>query len=168
MPRLVQFGDLTREHFAEHPVWVHCHVVDYDEPWYDETDEETFRPWGGELPVDPADGIFLVRASFLTADGTRLSGFVTPTPEDSSGDAALGTIQPQMFLPSGERVAFWLGMFGKPTKAAEALYAALRKTAADVFPVQFVADALLARRTVSGAVEGFYIVPDGSTVKVIR
>jgi hypothetical protein len=27
-----------------HPVWVSCHSVDYDEPWYDGTNEETFRP----------------------------------------------------------------------------------------------------------------------------
>ena len=40
--------------FATHPVWVSCHSVDYDEPWYDGTDEETFRPWLSEIPVADA------------------------------------------------------------------------------------------------------------------
>jgi len=50
---LKQAGDLVAANFEAHPVWVSCHVVDYDEPWYDDTDEETFRPWLGALPLDP-------------------------------------------------------------------------------------------------------------------
>jgi hypothetical protein len=48
-PELRQFGSLTAEDFERIPVWLACHVADYDEPWYDETDEETFRPWSGDL-----------------------------------------------------------------------------------------------------------------------
>jgi hypothetical protein len=47
-PILKQFAALTIEDFAQCPVWIACHVADYDEPWYDDTDEETFRPYGGE------------------------------------------------------------------------------------------------------------------------
>lgn len=46
-PELKQFGDLTHEDFDRHPVWIGCHVADYDELWYEDTDEETFRPWTG-------------------------------------------------------------------------------------------------------------------------
>lgn len=53
-PLLRQFGDLTPADFKAHPVWVNCHVIDYDESWYEETDEETFRPWLKSTPVDPA------------------------------------------------------------------------------------------------------------------
>jgi hypothetical protein len=44
VPILSQFGDLTSEDFDRDPVWVGCHTVDADEPWIDDTDEETFRP----------------------------------------------------------------------------------------------------------------------------
>lgn len=49
--------------------------MDYDEPWYDQTNEETFRPWTGSLPVSPAEGMLLVRAVFECADGSRHPGF---------------------------------------------------------------------------------------------
>jgi hypothetical protein len=68
---------LTADDFERLPIWLHCHVVDYDEPWYEETDEETFRPWTGPLPVAP-ESHFLVRADFTAADGSRFVGFLTP------------------------------------------------------------------------------------------
>jgi len=34
-PLLRQFGDFTPADFEAHPVWVNCHVIDYDEPWYE-------------------------------------------------------------------------------------------------------------------------------------
>src|SRR5260221_9118267 len=40
-PLLKQAYDLIPDDLAHHPVWVSCHVVDYDEPWYEETDEAT-------------------------------------------------------------------------------------------------------------------------------
>ena len=47
-PVLKQFGDLTPGDFAKHSVWASVHTLDYDESWYDDTDEEIFRPWIGE------------------------------------------------------------------------------------------------------------------------
>ena len=63
-PELKQFSDLTPSDFERHPIWVDCHVVDYDEPWYDDTDEETYRPWAGPLPVEIGSSV-LVRADFV-------------------------------------------------------------------------------------------------------
>jgi hypothetical protein len=62
-PELKQFGDLTPADFERHPVWIACHWEDEGEPWYDETDEATFRPWTGALPAAPSEGMFLVRGS---------------------------------------------------------------------------------------------------------
>ena len=42
-PGLKQFGELVPADFERHPVWIGCHVADYEEPWYEETDEETFE-----------------------------------------------------------------------------------------------------------------------------
>ena len=76
-PILKQFGDLTPADFKQYPIWVSVHSLGYGEEWYDETDEETFRPWLGERPVG-AQEMFLVSARFTFADGTEYDGFVTP------------------------------------------------------------------------------------------
>ena len=74
-------------------MWVGCHTLDYDEPWYENTDEETFRPWTGKLPADASAGMLLVKATLELHDGSRHPGFVTPALKE--GD--LGTQQPQIF-----------------------------------------------------------------------
>jgi hypothetical protein len=62
-PELKQFGDLVEADFRRHPVWIQCHIVDYDEPWHDETDDlgsmqphlfvggTLFGFWGGGFGV---------------------------------------------------------------------------------------------------------------------
>lgn len=155
-PLLRQFGDLTPADFETHPVWVNCHVIDYDEPWYEETDEETFRPWLKSSPVDPAETIFLVRASLRLADGTMLSGFITPQATHmNEGKPDLGLIQPELFLPSGKRFSFWFGVMAPPRALMAELYASLGKTEDQVFPLAFTADETLAAGIVSGSVPGF-------------
>jgi len=105
--------------FEHHPVWVSCHVFDYDEPWYDDTDEETFRPWLEPLPVDPSKTTFLARASFRLADGREFGGFVTP-----SSSLDLGLQQPSIDV-GGRFFAFWGGMPGVSSEEREAFYRAV-------------------------------------------
>lgn len=152
-PVLKQFGDLGPSDFEQYPVWVNCHVIDYDEPWYIDTDEETFRPWDGALPVDPADTMFLVSAAFTLADGTVWPGFLTP--QVPSGDPDLGTLQPCVFAPSGEQITFWFGGFDVPAAYIGHVYAMLGKSAAAVFPLTFQARPNLARGMCSGTIPGF-------------
>lgn len=166
MPTLVQFAALTPAHFESSPIWASCHSFDHDEPWYDETNEETFRPWTGAVPVDPADGMFLVRAQGKLSDGTVLPGFLTPTAPDVTGEQALGLLQPQLFLPSGQCLGFWLGMFGDPAAASSALYGALGKPAASIFPIQVTAERGLCADQESVEIRGFYTTPDGESVQV--
>jgi hypothetical protein len=104
-PELKQFGDLARADFSRYPVWIACHTADYGEPWYEETDEETFRPWTGALPVSPSEGMLLVRATLELRDASRHPGFVTPAFKKD-----LGALQPQIFV-GDRRFGFWGGMF---------------------------------------------------------
>jgi hypothetical protein len=156
MPQLVQFGDLTPAHFMQHPVWAHVGTQDYDQPWYEEADEETFRPWTGSVPIDAEVGMFLVSARLVLADGTTASGFVTPQPASAGPHAELGTIQPQLFLPSGTREAFWDGMLPREATDRAAFYARIGKPATAVFPIRFAADQGLANGIQQGVIEGFY------------
>src|SRR6266481_7973753 len=123
-PELKQFGNLTSEDFERCAVWIGCHTFDYDEPWYDDTDEETFRPWDSDLPVDASQGMLLVRATIELRDGSRHSGFTTPAL--NRGD--LGTQQPQIFA-GDSRFGFWGGVIGVPVEERQALYAALERKA---------------------------------------
>jgi hypothetical protein len=45
---LKQFAALTIEDFAQYPVWIACHVADYDEPWYDDTDDPGLSQRGAQ------------------------------------------------------------------------------------------------------------------------
>lgn len=150
-PLLKQAGDLTGEDFQAHAVWVHCHVVDYDEPWHEETDEETFRPWDGALPVDPSHAIFLLRATIVFNDGSRHPGFLTPAEQPDD----FGTLQPCVFV-GNQCFGFWGGMPGVPEERRTAFYRATGRTAADVFPVRAAADPSLARGEVTATLSGFY------------
>ena len=152
-PILKQFGDLSAGDFGKYPVWVSVHGLDSDESWYDDTDEETFRPWTGKLPVLPEDGMFLVRAKFTLAEGRVLDGFVTPQIGAKTLD--LGIIQPQLFLPSGTRNDFWDGMFKRDTESRKAIYTELGKDPKAIFPIQFAAEKGLAKGHVTGSVPGF-------------
>ena len=161
-PALKQFGELTLNDFERHPVWVSCHVIDNDEPWYEETDEETFRPWIGSLPVDPAETMFLVRAEFQTANGRRLEGFLTPGEDEN-----LGQIQPQVFIGS-RRFGFWGGMRGVPAAERVSFYEALEARSEDVFPISFSASSGLASGVITGSLGGFYRRPDFKVAAVME
>jgi hypothetical protein len=126
-PNLKQFGQLMPDDVVTHPVRVACHSVDYDEPWYDDTDEETFRPWLSEIPVS-ADEMYLVACEFTMADGSCHQGFATPSFEPDD----MRLFQPQIFSPSGKRYAFWLGMFPRQEKIT-GLYTHFAKGPSSVF-----------------------------------
>lgn len=157
-PLLRQFGDLTANDFVSHPVWIACHSADYDEPWFEETDEETFRPWIGALPVAPEEGMLLVRSRMTLADGRSFPGFITPQHADEP--LHLGAIQPQLFLPSGARTDFWDGMFKRTDDRRRLVYAELGDSPNAIFPIQFCAADDLATGHVSGEIPGFMCCPN--------
>lgn len=162
-PIIKQFGDLAPNDFSQHPVWASCHTLDYGEPWYDETDEESFRPWTGALPVGPEEGMLLVRATFKLSDGRPGAGFVTPQHQQDSTD--LGVMQPILFLASGESVSFWHGIRQQSEKERSLLYQHFGTDRKRIFPIAFAAENGLATGRVSGVIPGFCWCPK-DTVEV--
>ena len=129
-PELKQFGDLTPDDFDRHPVWIACHGEDEGEPWY-ETQTRNLPAWTGPLPVDPSEGMLLVRAKLQLQDGSVYGGIVTPAFKE--GD--LGAIQPQMFVGDAS-FGFWGGMFGVRSEQKAAFYAAIGKAPNVIFPIR--------------------------------
>lgn len=152
-PLIKQFGELGPNDFKQHPVWASCHSFDYGQPWYDDTDEESFRPWTGELPIGPEEGMLLVSATFQMADGRSAKGFMTP--QHIEDEADLGTTQPHMFLTSGEVASFWDGIKQQPANVRSRLYQCLGSDPKRIFPISFAADEGLATGRVSGVIPGF-------------
>ena len=150
-PELKQIDDLSSADFERHPVWIACHTEDFAEPWFNETDEETFRPWTGVLPVGPSDGMLLVRATFELHDGSRHDGFLTL----ASKEGDLGTLQPHLFV-SGKSFGFWGGMAGVRANERTAFYGALGKAQEAIFPIRFSTDPDLATGVAAGQIDGFY------------
>src|SRR4051794_41167183 len=138
-PVLRQYGVLRPQDFEAHRVWMCVHGVDLDEPWYDDADELTYRPWTGPLPhpsEDRGGPMVVARITFRLADGTLWPGFATPpfTPDGPAG-IHLSYTQPQIFLPDGGFLgSFWYG--GREVSAAERerFYSQLRKSPNEVFP----------------------------------
>jgi hypothetical protein len=150
-PELKQFGDLSPADFERYPVWIACHTEDFAEPWFNETDEETFRPWTGPLPVSPSDGMLLVRARFELHDGSHHDGFLTP----AFGEGEIGTLHPHLFV-GDKSFGFWGGIFGLSAERRSAFYKALGKGPEAIFPIRFSADLNLAIGVVTGRIDGFY------------
>ena len=166
-PELKQFGTLTQADFERFPVWANVHSLDYDESWYDQTDEESFRPWSGKLPVDPSLGMFLVRSHISFADGMKLAGFITPA--IGSGEVTendLSLVQPHLFSEGGTLITFWGGMFGFSDEAKKATYDLLGRSASQIFPIRFRAENGVTKGKQAGEIRGFYRLVDFKSQKI--
>ena len=166
-PELKQFGTLTQADFERFPVWVNVHTLDYDESWYDETDEETFRPWTGELPIDPSLGMFLVRSQVIFTDGTTFIGFITPAIGTGEvTDSELGSVQPYLFSNNETLVTFWGGMYGFTDEVKKKTYDLLARTSSQIFPIRFRAEDGLTKGKQAGEIRGFCKMADFKSRKV--
>jgi len=142
-----QVYELTVEDFDQHPVWEFA----LDEEGEEGQDEATVRPQSVAGPVDPAEGMVVVKASFMLADGTSMTGYVTPPSPSSDG---LGTIQPQIITQQGQ-VSFWCGAFKPTSEVLAQNYGRLGRTADKIFPVRFTSEVEVVGGRVTGILNGF-------------
>ena len=149
--------ELTPSDLSAWPVWEFA----LDEEGEPGQDEATVRPYSFSGSLDPADGMFIVAATFWLADGTIEHGFLTPAPV---GGDNLGTIQPQILTERGQ-VGFWLGCCPPDTKRA---YEILGREAAFIFPVRFESAVPLAGPKVTGILLGFYCLESSFKNRTIR
>ncbi|QFZ91813.2 hypothetical protein [Synechococcus elongatus] len=154
-----QVYELTADDLDQHTVWEFA----LDEEGEEGQDEATVRPYEGNQPLNPTDGMFIVCAHFLLADGTRMQGYLTPPVQ---GDSSLGTLQQTIFKIEG-RVSFWFGMLTPEPKQLAEIYACLGKLSSqEVFPIQLESDVELTCGSVAGQLPGFLILEEFATIKI--
>ncbi|HYN10338.1 MAG TPA: hypothetical protein VES67_23325 [Vicinamibacterales bacterium] len=141
---------LDLEDFILSPVWEFA----LDEEGEPDQDETTVRPYS-RPGAPPVDGMFVVRARFQLADGTTMSGYLTPPVQ---GDDGLGTLQPIILTPDGQ-VAFWHGMRAPTPDEIGESYRRLGKSSPDqVFPIRFESEVEIVGGPVRGELPGFLVL----------
>jgi len=103
--------------------------------------------------------MFVVRAVFTLADGSKMQGYVTPP---GRGDANIGNLQPIIVTGRGQ-IHFWCGTAVPSAKRLAQSYESFGKDAKHVFPVQFESDVELAGGPLRGSVPGFLVLEDFQT-----
>jgi hypothetical protein len=153
-----QVYELTPEDLVLHSAWEFA----LDEEGEEGQDEATVRPCQPNGPLNPSDGMFIVRARLVLADGTRMRGYLTPPVQ---GDSDLGTLQPAIVVDGGQ-VSFWCGMFAPEPAQVVASYTLLGKSqASEVFPLKFESDVELVGGPVAGELPGFLVLEDFKTMR---
>ncbi len=152
-----QVYELTLDDLRKFPVW----EFRLDQEGEGGRDECTVQPYTAPGPLDPAECMFVVRAVFILADGSRMQGYLTPP---ARGDADIGTLQPIIVTDRGQ-VRFWCGITAPDLKRLTRSYDRLGKDARHVFPVQFESDVKLVGGPIRGSVQGFLVLEDFQTRK---
>jgi hypothetical protein len=138
---------LTLEDLRVHPVWEFA----LDEEGREGQNEATVRPVPSAAPVDPTTGTYVVLAEFLLADGSLMSGYVTPPLNRAAGIRA---VHPTIVTARGQ-VTFWLGLTYPDAKLRTESYGILGKSAAEVFPLTYRSAVEIAGGPVTGVIDGF-------------
>jgi hypothetical protein len=142
-----QVYELTLHDLSTFPVW----EFRLDEEPEDSQDESRVQPCIVSGPLDPAGRMFVVRAVFFLADGSRMRGYLTPP---GRGDAGVGTLQPIIVTDRGQ-LRVWCGTAVPDPKRLARSYELLGKDAKRVFPLRFESEVELADGPVRGNVPGF-------------
>jgi hypothetical protein len=186
-PLLRDISVLTPFDFQNHPVWVCVHGRDQDEPWYEQTNDQTYRPWTGALPYiprSPFDAV-LVAATFELTDGRIYRGSFNPVAENwdeplpprklrdgsftkplqwsarrgGSPLSILALHRPAIFI-DGKLYGFnWLRDDEQRREHIQSFYAAIGKPPAAVFPIRFHCDRNLFQGITAGQLDGFFAFP---------
>jgi len=151
-----QVFQLTGADLNTFPAWEFA----LDEVGFEGQDEATVRPYL-KIPVDPGDGMLVVRAKFWLADGTHATGIVSPPPPMLAGD--ISNHQPAMITERGH-VGFYFGIFAPTAAQIGELLGTLGKSAAEVFPLRYEADVDIVGGRVAGVVPGFCYMKRGKSL----
>ncbi len=154
-PAQKQVYELTLDDLSACPVWEFRLDVD-GAPGQNEA---TVQPWIAHGALDPAERMFVVRAVFILADGSRMNGYLTPPVRGREG---IDNLQPIIVTARGQ-VRLWCGTNAPDSNRLARSYALLGRDARRVFPLRFESDVPLISGPVRGSVPGFLVMEDFQT-----
>ena len=140
-----QVYELSLSDLKQFPVWKFA----LDEEGEEGQDEATVRPFECTGPLDPRDGMFVVRAEFSLADGAKMQGYLSPALQDE-----LGFFQPTIITEKGQ-VGFWSGIMQPSQEAIASYYTSIGKSLEQVFPLAFTSKVDVNGGSIKGIVNGF-------------
>ncbi len=145
-----QVYDLKISDIEQCPVWEFA----LDEEGIEGQDEATVRPRPDLKEITEFTGQLVVRAEFISADGTAFIGYITP-----SDTVDLGYVHP-IIIARTKQIAFWNGIIKPEAAELKENYKALKKNAKQMFPLKFRATVPFKGGTNSGTVPGFLYLSD--------
>jgi hypothetical protein len=154
-PDRKQVYELSLDDLAAFPVW----EFRLDADGVSGQDEASVQPFAVAGPLDPTERMFVVRAVFTLADGTKMTGYLTPPVKGRDG---IGHLQPIIVTARGQ-VRFWCGTTVPDAKRLAQSYALLGKDSKRVFPLRFESDVPLRGGPARGSVPGFLVMEDFQT-----
>jgi hypothetical protein len=153
-----QVYELSVDDFTRFPIWEFA----LDEEGEEGQDEATVRPYQPNGPLNPSDGMFVVRTQFQLADGTSMPGYLTPPVQ---GDSSVGTLQPIVITEKGQ-VVFWCGSLAPSAVEINASYKRLGKSSAtEVFPLKFESAIPIEGGAIRGELQGFLVLEDFKSMR---
>jgi hypothetical protein len=152
----VQDDRLTLSNLMEYPAWEYA----LDEEEVEGQDERTVRPYLAPPPLDINDTYFLVRASFVFADGSYYKGYMVPKSLDTvDKEVPFPTIIPYdlrpMIVLDNEQIYFQYGPEKPSAEDLQQFYDLFGKTPDEVFPIKFSSDIEVLKSVTEGQLDGF-------------
>ena len=152
-----QVYDSTLDDLLEYAVWEFA----LDEDAHDGQDEATVKLYDIPEALDPSDGMFVVRASFVLADGSEHARPSTSPSVDSADFCNYTTDHCHRTRSGRILVRHCLSIIPAVNSTVQALYCAARQ----VFPLTFESQVQLVGGPVRGSLEGFMVLEDLTTRK---
>jgi hypothetical protein len=150
-----QASELTLEDVTAFPVWKFA----LDEESEEGQDEATVRPCKVSGAVDPSEGMLIIRAVFILADGTKMLGCVS---RPNHADYGLGALQPVILTKRGQ-VLFWHGVIAPGPKRLAQYYEKLERDSTRIFPIKVLSDVPLIGPPITAEIPGFLVLEDFKT-----
>ncbi len=145
------FSDLMQYHAWEYAL---------DEEGIEGQDERTVKPYLVSPPLDLGDAYFIVRASFILADGTGYKGYMKPKPVDRINVPGLmSVIIPYDLSPiivlGKEHIHFQYGPKKPKAEEMQKVYDIFAKKPYEFFPIKFFSDVEVSSSVQEGKLDGF-------------
>lgn len=157
--RLIELAELRPAHLKQHPAWVHCQRLRSGEHLHTSAEATTCHPYTGPLPVHPVNGhneLYFVRARSTLAEGTQMTGMITPVKHGKLDvGAGWGWVLRPHIRVSKKALQPLVVYLHEPEIDRERFYAQLRKRPRDVFPLAVTAEEGLTLGSYRGVLDGF-------------